>query len=428
MFAESPNRLLSSRFLAVWLGETGSSAGSALASFVVPVLLADTLQLTPFEIGAVMAVGSAAPLLLSLSSGAIADRFERRTLLTWSSALRAVLVALIPLLLVFGMLSGWVLAIILFMVNALTLLFDAAMTAVIPQMVSRRNLIRANSLMELSVNTSGTIAPTVGGAIMTWLGAPAAFIINAVTYALSAVTSRSVPATDQGERTSDELPQSHFRDIRDGLRAVWRHSVMRPVLVTAASFNFFHAWLFAVFTVFALRVLHFSPFLLGVVLTVSAVFGILGAALAPRLIAWQGPGRAVIVAFVLIGMSAASLPFLGSMSSLQAAVTTTIVFGLWDLAVTVAVIVGNSARQTLLPDEFRSRAAGTERFATWGLDPLGALAGGAVASTVIGLTGSVTIAALGMLVPAAVAACSSGLWQLRELPEEDEDEATMSSS
>jgi predicted MFS family arabinose efflux permease len=194
---------------------------------------------------------------------------------------------------------------------------------------------------------------------------------------------------------------------------------MRPVLLTAASFNFFHAWLFAVFTVFALRVLGFSPFLLGVVLTVSALFGILGAALAPRLITWLGPGRSVIVAFVLIGASAATLPFLGVMGQGLAAATTTIVFGLWDFAVTVAVIVGDSARQTLLPDDYRSRAAGTERFATWGLDPIGALAGGAVASTAFGLTGSVAIAALGMLVPAVLAICSSGLWRLHELPDDE---------
>lgn len=410
------------RFLRIWGGESSSATGAALVSFVVPIFLAQSLELSAFEISAIIAVASSAPLLLSLSSGAIADRFNRRTLLVWSSAVRAALIAIIPVLMMVNALQGWMIAVILFAVNALTLLFDAAMTAVIPKLVPKSSLLRANSLMELSRNTAETAAPLLGGTLMSVVSAPVVFIINALTYLVSSLTVRAVPTTLNGTPVSDELPQSHLKDIGEGLGVVWKHQTIRPILLTAGTFNFFLAWTFAVFAVFAVRELGYSPLLLGVVFSAVGAMGILGAGIAPQVIRFLGAGRSVIVAFCVIALSALALPWLASMNLFVSALTCVLVFSLWEFWVTVAVIVGDSARQTLIADKYRSRAAGAERFVTWGLDPIGTLIGGAVASTALGLGGSIAIAAVGMLVPAVLALASGGLRRLVHLPLDDEEE------
>lgn len=95
-----------------------------------------------------------------------------------------------------------------------------------------------------------------------------------------------------------------------------------------------------------------------------------------------------------------------------------LVFSVWKFCVVVAVVVGDTARQTLIEDRFQSRAASVERFATWGLDPIGALAGGLVASSSVGIGGSLTIASAGMAIPAIIAVSSRGLWALRDFPAE----------
>ncbi len=412
--------LINKTFRRIWFGESASILGAEMMAFAVPVFMTVGMNLSPFEIAAVTAAGSSAPLLVSLSTGAIADKFDRRRILILSSIIRAIIVLAFPFMYWLGILNSWVLGVCLFLVMAITMLFDAALTATLPHVVSKSQLMRANSWMEAGRGVAATGAPIIAGSLIPVIGVPWVAVVNSVTYFISAFTVSSTPKGPRQALSEDALDVTHWQDIKEGIRLALGHHVLRPMILTAATFNFFQSWLFAVFIVYAVRVLGVGPVAIGVIFSAVGIVGLVAAILAPVIVEKRTPGSAVIWAFVLIGISAIFAPLLDSMGGNPAAVGFTVVFAVWEFCVVIAVIVGDTARQTLIEDRFQSRAASVERFATWGLDPVGALIGGAVASTTIGLSGSLIIAAFGMAIPAVIAVSSSGIRQLKMLPTDSE--------
>lgn len=77
--------MINRSFRRIWCGESASMLGAQMVGFATPVFMATSMGLSPFEIAAVTAAGSAAPLVVSLSTGAIADRIDRRLILIYSS-------------------------------------------------------------------------------------------------------------------------------------------------------------------------------------------------------------------------------------------------------------------------------------------------------------------------------------------------------
>lgn len=410
--------MINRSFRRIWCGESASMLGAQMVGFATPVFMATSMGLSPFEIAAVTAAGSAAPLVVSLSTGAIADRIDRRLILIYSSVFRAVSVFSLPVMYWVGMLNAWGLAAGLFVVMALTMLFDAALTATIPYVVPRQSLTRANSLMQAGQSAGSTVAPLAAGSLIPLVGAPFVYILNSVTYLISAFTVRSVPRGEPPRLSQEALSVTHIQDIKDGITAVLKHAVLRPIVLTASVFNFFQAWVFAVFVVYAVRELDLSPFVIGLMFTVVGVLGVASAVLAPLVVERFTPGSAIVWAFVLIALSSICVFPLNALGGSLAAVGFSLVFSVWEFCVVVAVVVGDTARQTLIEDCFQSRAASVERFATWGLDPIGALAGGLVASSSVGMGGSLTIASAGMAIPAIIAVSSRGLRALRGFPAE----------
>jgi len=93
-----------------------------------------------------------------------------------------------------------------------------------------------------------------------------------------------------------------------------------------------------------------------------------------------------------------------------------VVFAVFEICIVVNLIIGRTMRQALFPAQHLSKVAGTARFMSWGVDPVGALAGGAVAG-LLGLQASVAIGSAGFVVGALVCVSSPALRAFKRLPE-----------
>lgn len=71
-------------------------------------------------------------------------------------------------------------------------------------------------------------------------------------------------------------------------------------------------------------------------------------------------------------------------------------FAGWDFAVVLNIVIEQTIRQATIPQPLISRASSTQRFISWGVDPLGALAGGLLAVSSLGLTGALHVSMWGM--------------------------------
>jgi predicted MFS family arabinose efflux permease len=188
----------------------------------------------------------------------------------------------------------------------------------------------------------------------------------------------------------------HLADIREGVTVLWRNPVLRAIALSSASFNLFHSAFFAVFTVYALKTLAFSPVMLGLVISSAGVVGVGAALLASTVVRLLTPPVALIGSLLVIAPMSLPLAFAGTLAPFHGAVLVAATFAAWDFAIVTNLVIEQTVRQILVRPSHLSRVSATTRFFTWGVDPLGALLGGVAASSVLGLEATLAIAVSGM--------------------------------
>lgn len=176
-------------FLLLWFGQGVSQIGARVLQL--------GLVWWAMERGGSMAavsgalVASSLPfVIVGLFAGVLADKFDRRNLMIACEAGNALFVAGIAYLAWADLLTLPILMAGTALVSTLAAVFSPAAMASIPDLVDEPDLIRANSLQEMTAQGALIFGPALGGALLALLGAPAAFLATAVTYAFSSVCMR----------------------------------------------------------------------------------------------------------------------------------------------------------------------------------------------------------------------------------------------
>ncbi|MDX3098007.1 MFS transporter [Streptomyces sp. ME19-03-3] len=407
-------------FLRLWTGETLSLAGTEITFMAIGITAVTTLAATPWQMGVLEAAESAAVLLLGLSAGVWADRYERRTIMLVSNIARCLLLFAIPLLFWLDALTMPVLYGVVFLVGAFTLLFDSAMSAYLPRLLSRGQLERANSWMEASTSVGTVAGPGMAGLLIQIMSPPVALVVDCFSYLLSCFTLAGLPkaapsadpadpADESGdsEAKAEEGPgkkETHRAAVLKGLRLLRDDRIQRPMILAATHFNIFHAMFFAVHTLFVLRVLGFSPGLLGATSMAGGAAGLIGASCTPVLTRALGQGRALILVYAAPGVSAVFVPLAALWDNRPLAVVLVSASTFtWTFAVVVNLVISETVKQSLVPDHLLGRVTATTRFVSWGCQPIGALLGGWLGGR-IGLTEVMYVSAAGLF--------TSALWPL----------------
>src|SRR5215216_3867018 len=184
------------RFLRLWIGQGTSFVGDAVSMVALVVLV---VQIT----GSASAVGGALvarllPTIASPLAGVLADRIDRRAVLVASDLARAVLV----LGLVFARDLATIYVLVFLMGLARTV-FNPTVRAAFPSVVGGGDLTRANALISGTFSTSIMVGPALGGLLVATVSVDAAFVLDAVTYLISAVMLALTPlARPQREEDS----------------------------------------------------------------------------------------------------------------------------------------------------------------------------------------------------------------------------------
>ncbi|MBA2784569.1 MAG: MFS transporter [Rubrobacteraceae bacterium] len=186
MDSTNDSLLRNARFLRLWIGQGTSFVGDAVSMVALVVLV---VQIT----GSASAVGGALvarllPTIASPLAGVLADRVDRRVVLVASDLARAVLV----LGLVFARDLATIYVLIFFMGFARTV-FNPTVRAAFPSVVGGGDLTRANALISGTFSLSETAGPALGGLLVATVGVDAAFVLDAVTYLVSAALLSLTP-------------------------------------------------------------------------------------------------------------------------------------------------------------------------------------------------------------------------------------------
>lgn len=398
--------LASTGFFRIWAAESISLTGAQITTFALPLVAAINLDASPWEMSLLVAAAGVSSLTFGLSAGVFADKYERTGLMHIANLARLAVLLTVPLLYWADALSVWVLALVTYLISALTLLFESAMTPYIPRLVGRDKVGPANSWLEASEAVGDVGGPGLAGVLVQTLGAPIAVLIDAISYVVSSVALLGLPkAHPRANEGADGADETHLAAIRSGLRLLRRDRYQWPIAVTSVFFNFFCSMFVATYMLYALRVVGLSPALLGVMTMLGGVAGLTAAAVNQRIINRFGIGPTVIIGYALPGITA--LP-VGFVHLFDLPVTLTLI-GIsqfsWVFGIVVMHICVATMRQTMIPEHLQGRIISSARFMGWGVEPLGALAGGALATAAsVGLSGTIVISTVGLLL--------AGVWPL----------------
>ncbi|MFN2489644.1 MAG: MFS transporter [Actinomycetota bacterium] len=363
----------------LWTATAVSNVGDGIRETALP-LLAATLTRDPVAVAGVAFANRLPWLLLSLVSGALVDRWDRRIVMTIADAARACLMIGLGAAVVTGHAGVAVLYVAAFLLGSAETLFDNAAHAILPSVVTREDLEKANGQLEAAMLIGNNfVGPAIGGLLFVALAA-SPFFLDGVSFALAALLvvamhGRFRPQRKERPAGATSVVADLRQDIGEGISWLWRQPLLRALSGMSAVINLVLHATYAIFVLFALEVLHLSEVAFGLLLVAEAVGSFLGAMVASRVSARFGP-RATIVGAILL---AAATNLLIGVSS--AAIFVAAMLVLLSVAGVTWNILTTSMRQSLVPDELLGRVNSAHRCLAWGAIPLGALLGGVLAST-----------------------------------------------
>ena len=224
-------------FRLLWSGQTISLVGNGFFSVA---LTWQTLQIsaTPGALAIVTIARSVPRLALLLIGGAVADRVSRRSLILGSDIAQGVGVAVLAMLAAADRVEIWHLAALAALVGTANAFHLPSITSILPQLVPRDDLVRANALRSGSeMFAHNLVGPALGGVVVAAFGTAVAFGIDALTFAISAVALmaiRSRPASEPSE-------QSLRAELLEGLNYARSQRWLWISLVAVAFANLFFA-------------------------------------------------------------------------------------------------------------------------------------------------------------------------------------------
>jgi MFS transporter, DHA3 family, macrolide efflux protein len=220
-------RLLRNRhFMALWFGQLVSFVGDYFEWLAIP-LLVQSMTGSTLMVGLALISNSIPVLLLGPVAGVFVDRWDRKKTMIAADILRALLI--LVCLTVQTPEQLWIYFVVGFAMSSISRFFYPALNASLPLIVKEEeDLLIANGMMQI-VQTVGLLAgPAMAGFVIGFWGASAAFVIDSITFVISAVAiiTVTIPHTTPG-KSSVKLV---WQEFKEGVSFLFGNPTMRSVL------------------------------------------------------------------------------------------------------------------------------------------------------------------------------------------------------
>jgi len=309
-------------------------------------------------------------MLLAIASGALADIFDRKTLLMTALIFMGIVSVALALVAWSGLLTPWLLLAFTFLLGSGQALYNPPWQASMGDLVAREDLPAAVSLNSVGFNLMRSVGPAAGGFIVALLGAAAAFAVNALSY---------LPLLGAMMRWKPKLaprvtsPEPFLAAMGAGLRYVALSPNLMRVMLRGALFGFAAIAVLALLPLVAKSHPEGGSLLFGGLLGCYGVGAIAGALLNPRIRARMDNEHVVRLAFAGFALAAVVLGqtqsvWLHALAMLPAGAAWVLALSLFNVTV-----------QLSTPRWVVARALALYQTATFGGMAAGAWAWGAVA-------------------------------------------------
>ncbi|WP_433675635.1 MFS transporter [Microbacterium gorillae] len=356
-----------------------SSVGTATFRSIVPILAVTTLSVGADAVGVLNALSMIGMTLLGIPIGVFADRFSTRRMMIFADLARALLLLLVAVLGISGRLSIVVLGIVCVCVGIAEVFFTTANSARVPSLVEDRQLPLAFGRLKAASTTGEVASPGVAAVMLGVVVAPAVAAVAAVAYLGSAALFAKPTGKLGNKQASRRSRRTLFSEALEGLRYSLGNPVLRALLLSGMAASTGAMFMNAFNVVYLANVVGLSTALIALVTTVQGVGGLVGALVAPRLIARRGEATTKIAA-----SAAAALPCLGYFAAPSLGAD-----GIWAIVIAcagggfvavIAGVAGASVPARVAPRAMLGRVIACNRTFALGIMPFASIAGGLVVS------------------------------------------------
>jgi MFS family permease len=350
-------------FALLWTGLTISLLGDGIYLVAIAWQVYD-LSNAPTALSIVGLAWTAPMVLFLLIGGVLSDRFDRRFILIAADVLRFISIAAIGVLSLTGAIELWHIIVLVTIYGVGEALFGPAFGAIVPDLVPPELLVEANSLEQLVRPMAWRlVGPAAGGFLIAVFGAGTAFLVDASTFAVSAVClmlMRPIP-----RRVEESAKTSMWEEIREGFRFVRSRAWLWATLGAASvSLLFFWGPLEVLLPFIVKNNLNGGADDLGLVFA----FGGAGSVIAAAIMAQRGlPRRHMLFMYLCFVVSVGLIGGYALATSLeQAMVISVIEAGL----ASAGLVVWGTMMHKLVPADLQGRVHSADWLISIGLVPL----------------------------------------------------------
>ena len=363
------------QFPKLWAASAASNAADGLTMFAGP-LLAAAITRDPLLVAGLAFAQQVPWLIFPLISGAIVDRLDRRRVLAGVATFRALLIAALGLATLLDATSLPLLYAAFFLIGTAETVFDPASVTLLPAIVPRADLTRANARLAGTMTVLNQFTGPPLGGLLFGLAAATPFLIGGGLYAAAAafvLAMRGTFRTDTHETRPS--PAQLRREIAEGVRWLADHTFLRTLAITLGVMNLTMGATMAVMVLVAYERLGLTAFQYGIFNVAYAVGGIAASLLAHRVIRRVGAGRVLRYGIVLeagtwVVFALSRDPF--------------VVGVIWALFGAHAIAWGTvtvTVRQTIVPPALLGRVTSAYMTIAAGSGAIGTVIGGGLASS-----------------------------------------------
>lgn len=359
-------------FRIVWLAALGSTIGTWMQQYAQSWLVYE-LTKSNFYLGIDSFLGQLPILLLMLIGGVIADRHDRRRLLTTSQYIQAIAAfALATLVATHSVKVGYIF-LLSFIAGCGQAFGGPAYQSLIPSLVPRRDLPSAIGLNSTQFNLSRVLGPALGGTVLTTIGLAWCFALNGVSFFIVIV---ALAWLHLPKHTPAKSHKPIRTDLQVGLRYVRNHRLVLTLTVLVFVSTFLAMPLITLMPSFATDVLRgfgTPAARLSLLMACQGLGAITGALIVGTLGQFKHMGAALLGVQTMLGLLLAAF----AMSRmLPLSLVLLFVAGMFYMS---TFSISFSLVQLTVPDELRGRVVSIYMVALRSGGPIGALVAGALA-------------------------------------------------
>ncbi|PGB80028.1 MFS transporter [Bacillus wiedmannii] len=391
-------------FLLLFLGRIFTNIGDSLY-YVAAMWLVYKLSGNPFYSG-LAGFLTLLPSALQFLTGPFVDRWSIKNTLVITQVLQCMLILIIPITNYFDLLTVQLLLIIMPIVAFIEQFAYPAQSKALPLLLHKTQLLKGNSLFSFAYQGIDLICTTLSGILVALLGAITLYVIDSITFAITALLFFSLKMPKQAETNTSLSTKQYFSDLKEGFSIVFR-SLMGVFLIGSVVANFSIGMTMAILPSFADSLGGVKSY--GFFLAAISAGSLIGALFS----SWVGKrnvGRVSIIGFA----TGAIFWFLSTIVPFQW--LSILLFGLAWIPIGATNILFATISQIVIPNQYIGRINSVMRSMGTIAMPLGSLIGG-YAANVFSSQLIFALASIGILFISLV-------WllhpKLRALPKADE--------